>query len=137
MTKSIVTRIILLTLFLKVDNVLTPKFIYFTLGKKKKRNIQLTLTVTYGVFLNLGIRIQISKRQKLTIAPEVEHKLKSVNCSVHQASLMIYMLLKPKHTSCIFIYHSRLNPAFELCLRKHRYLEKILSLKYYSILLNT
>lgn len=81
MTKSIVTRIILLTLFLKVDNVLTPKFIYFTLEKKKKHS-QLTLTVTYGVFLNLGIRIQISKRQKLTIAPEVEHKLKSVNCSV-------------------------------------------------------
>ena len=37
--------------------------------------------VPKGVFLNLGFRIQISKRQKLTITPVVEHKLKSVNYS--------------------------------------------------------
>lgn len=46
MIKSVVTRIILLTLFLKVDNVLTPKFIDLTLEKKKKEHSQLTLTGT-------------------------------------------------------------------------------------------
>lgn len=55
MIKSVVTRIILLTLFLKVDNVLTPKFIDLTLGKKKKKG---TFTVNPNWYLRSVFKLR-------------------------------------------------------------------------------